>query len=289
MISTRSGGKGNLITISCLVDNAALRGSALRGEHGVAFSVETPDGKVLFDTGQSGEVWVHNARLMNIDLGSFDALVLSHAHYDHTGGLERFFRLSLPGPVLYANPDLFRQRYSHKDGQARSIGLRLSQEEITSHASLQMNPEPTEIKKGVWTTGEIRERREFEGRSPHHQIRVDGEWLPDPYRDDLSLVVHTSQGLVVVCGCCHAGLLNTLAHIQRCFSPPIRAIIGGTHLASVGQAELDRVIAIFRAQKDQVPYLYLNHCSGERAQAALAQAFGEKVSPCPAGTVLMFA
>lgn len=76
-------------------------------------------------------------------------------------------------------------------------------------------------------------RLDFEGRSSTHHIRTGETWQPDPYQGDISLVLQTSQGLVVVCGCCHAGLLNTLAHIRSLYPQPLRAIIGGTHLESV--------------------------------------------------------
>ena len=278
-----------MITLRCIVDNTVLRGSALWGEHGVAFWIETPDGNLLFDTGQSGDVLLHNAALMDINFGRCDALALSHAHYDHTGGLEGFFGLSRPGIPLYASPDLFRERFDLKDGQVRSIGLSLSQGDVTRQTHLRLSAEPLEIFSGVWTTGEITARKEFEGRSSQHSIRVGDSWQPDPYQDDFSLVLQTSQGLVVVCGCCHAGLLNTLAHIRRSFSQPVRAIIGGTHLAAVGPEALGRVVAELSERcEGGIPDLYLNHCTGERTISTLAQNFGEKVNPCPAGTVLMF-
>jgi 7,8-dihydropterin-6-yl-methyl-4-(beta-D-ribofuranosyl)aminobenzene 5'-phosphate synthase len=279
-----------MITLRCIVDNSVIRGSALWGEHGVAFLIETPDGNLLFDTGQSGDVLAHNAELMGVDFRRCDALALSHAHYDHTGGLERFFGLSRLGIPLYASPDLFRERYVLKDGQERPIGLRLPQAEVAQRARLHLSAEPLEIFPGVWMTGEIRERLDFEGRSAQHHIWVGETWQPDPYQDDLSLVLQTSQGLVVVCGCCHAGLLNTLAHIQRSFSQPLWVIVGGTHLAAVGPDALGHVVAELRERcEGRVPDLYLNHCTGERALAALAQAFDERVNPCPAGMVLMFA
>jgi 7,8-dihydropterin-6-yl-methyl-4-(beta-D-ribofuranosyl)aminobenzene 5'-phosphate synthase len=280
---------GKLITLRCMVDNSALFGSALWGEHGVAFSIETSQGNLLFDSGQSGDVLLHNAALMEIDLGRFDALVLSHAHYDHTGGLERFFSLSRPGIPLYASPDLFRERYSLKDGKAHSIGLRLSQDSIAGQTRLCLSTEPVEIMPGIWTTGEITERKEFVGGSSYLNIRVGESWQPDPYQDDFSLVMQTSRGLVVVCGCCHAGLLNTLTHVRRFFSQPIRAIIGGTHLVSAGPEILGHVVEVLREQGNgNIPDLYLNHCTGERALAILMQAFGEKVRSCPAGTLLTF-
>lgn len=278
-----------MINIQCLLENSVQRGSGLWGEHGVAFMIETPAGRILFDTGQSGEVLVHNAALMDIDLGQIDALVISHAHYDHTGGLERFLEFARPGIPLFAAPGLFQERFTRKDDRSNAIGLKLSRSQLSHSVDLRLNADPVEILPGVWTTGEIIDRSEFEGRSPNHYTYENGEWQPDPYRDDLSLVLETKDGLVVLCGCCHAGLLNTLAQIQRVFSRRIKAVIGGTHLTSATQADLNHAIDVLRGDGQETAIdLYPNHCTGERAYFALAQAFGSRVQPCPAGTVLAF-
>ena len=173
-----------MFTLRCLVDNNTLDAASFRAEHGVAFAIETPAGHVLFDTGQSGDVLVHNAAQIGLDLRQIDALALSHAHYDHTGGLGTFLQLSQPDLPLYAHPDLFRERYAIKDGQPRSIGLSMAQTDLAQRAALHLSAEPVEILRHLWTTGEITARKEFEGRSPHHYIRVNNRWLPDPYRDD---------------------------------------------------------------------------------------------------------
>jgi 7,8-dihydropterin-6-yl-methyl-4-(beta-D-ribofuranosyl)aminobenzene 5'-phosphate synthase len=279
-----------MITLRCLVDNNALHGSAFWGEHGVSFLIETPAGRVLFDLGKSGDVFAHNSDQMMIDLNRVDALVLSHAHNDHSGGLEKFFSLSSRKVPLYANPDLFRERYSIKEGQSRSIGLALSADQLARWVDLQLIAEPVQVIEGMWTTGEIHDRTEFQGSSPNLYIRDEGGgWSPDPYKDDLSLVLETGSGLVVVCGCCHAGLLNTLAHVRRFFSDQIMAIVGGTHLVSANQATLAHAVNVLGEYCGaNIPLLYPNHCTGEQAFCALFQAFGEKVQPCPAGTILSF-
>ena len=96
-----------MITIQCLVDNTVLTGSTYWGEHGVSFYIQSPAGCMLFDTGQSGEVLLHNAKQMKINLRDIDALAISHAHLDHTGGLHSFLTKCKPKIPLYANPDLF--------------------------------------------------------------------------------------------------------------------------------------------------------------------------------------
>jgi 7,8-dihydropterin-6-yl-methyl-4-(beta-D-ribofuranosyl)aminobenzene 5'-phosphate synthase len=278
-----------MLSIHCIVDNTVSRASELWGEHGVSFLIETPAGRLLFDTGQSGEVLVHNAVKMGIHLDQCRALAISHAHNDHTGGLERFLELAKPGIPLYANPDLFQERFSIKGDRTRSIGLMLSPAELSRAVALRLSESPAEILPGVWTTGEISGRSELEGRSKHHFIRKDGEWQPDPYRDDLSLVLEGRDGLVVVCGCCHAGLLNTLAHVRRNFQKDILAILGGLHLANASPENLEYVIRVLKKEFcEKIPNIYSNHCTGERAILALARAFGEQVQPYPAGTVLNF-
>jgi 7,8-dihydropterin-6-yl-methyl-4-(beta-D-ribofuranosyl)aminobenzene 5'-phosphate synthase len=154
-------------------------------------------------------------------------------------------------------------------------------------ADLRLSQTRTEVLPGIWTSGEIIERPEPEGRSARHMMRVGDDWQPDTYGDDMSLVVEISEGLVVICGCCHAGLLNTLGHVKRVFQRPILAVLGGTHLVEADESQLRRVIDVLRDVYGS-PRLHLNHCTGERAYVALASAFGDAVNPCPAGTIITF-
>lgn len=273
--------------VTCIVDNTVGWGTSLWGEHGLAFLIETEGGgRVLFDTGQSGTVLLHNLAELKMDPGGIRALALSHAHRDHTGGLRALLEQA-PGLPLHAHPDVFRQRFSRRSGERRAIGLPLHREELAARAKLYLSTEPAEIAPGVWTTGEITSRSEPEGRSDRHLVREGGVWMPDPYRDDLSLVLDAAEGLILLCGCCHAGLLNTLAHAHRTFGDEIVAVAGGTHLVDAREAYLEHVVTVLR-QEYGSPCLYLNHCTGERAQFALARALGEGVRSCPAGTVLSF-
>ena len=127
--------------------------------------------------------------------------------------------------------------------------------------------------------------RQPEGRSARHMIRVGDDWQPDPYGDDMSLVIEIPEGLVVICGCCHAGLLNTLGHVKRVFQRPILSVLGGTHLVEADETQLRRVIDVLRDVHGS-PRLHLNHCTGTPALMTLARAFGDRVSHFPAGTTL---
>ncbi|MDH4208213.1 MAG: MBL fold metallo-hydrolase [Anaerolineae bacterium] len=279
--------------ITCMVDNAVCDHSTFWGEHGLAFLIETKRGRILFDTGRSGTVLLHNLELLDIEPKTVNALALSHAHYDHTGGLSALLQQVI-GILLHAHPDLFRERFSKREESLKSVGLSLERGTLEQRLAFQLSAEPMEILPGVWTTGEITDRAEPEGRSAHHLVRsssgslqggLEG-WEPDPYRDDMALVLETGRGLVVLCGCCHAGLLNTLAHVRCTFGVDITAVAGGTHLLQADEAHLRRVIEVLKELG--LPQLYLNHCTGQRAYVTLAQALGEVVAPCPVGTTLEF-
>ena len=274
--------------LTCLVDNSVQPSSAFWGEHGLAILIESEQGRVLFDSGTSGTVLMHNVEVAQVVLdgpGGLTSAALSHSHPDHTGGLPALLE-RMPGLPIYAHPDIARERFSRQAGRMRPKGLPMAPESLAQQADLRLSDASQEILPGVWTTGEITERPEPEGRSPGHFVRDGAGWAPDPYRDDLSLILEVSAGLVLVCGCCHAGLLNTLAHVRRVFGRDPVAVVGGTHLISADEAHLRRLVEVLRRLGP--PSLYLNHCTGQAAYVALAQAFGELVAPCPAGTVLEF-
>ncbi len=274
------------MNVTCVVDDAVQRSSPFWGEHGLAFLIETEAGCVLFDTGQSGTVLLHNLELLDVDPVTINALAISHAHYDHTGGLPALLERVHPAIPLYANPDLFRVRFSRQGGELRSMGLSLTREELTTRLTLRLSGVPQEILPGVWTTGEIASRPEPEGRSARHLVREGDALVPDPYRDDMALVLEMGDRLVLLCGCCHAGLLNTLAHVQRIFERPIVAIAGGLHLTSATADHLQRVSDVLVGM-ESVQRVYPNHCTGEAAFIALTLTLGPSVvRPCPAGTVL---
>lgn len=278
-----------MITVRCLVEDTAPPESGFRAEHGIAWHIETPQGRVLFDTGASGDVLLHNAAQLGVNLSQIDALVLSHAHYDHTGGLAAVQERAPSNLPLYASPDLFRPRYKIAgDGGATFIGIAHSRADLAARCDLRLDAEPVEVLPGLWTTGEITDRYTFIGGSDHLVVPGNGdEWQPDPYRDDLSLVLRVAGGIVVLLGCGHAGILNILRHVKQRFELPILAVAGGTHLTSATPAMLGQAIDELRAHYD-APRLYPNHCTGARAFDALRAAFGERVQPCPAGTVLTF-
>lgn len=276
-----------MFTITCLVNDETQPGFGLRAEHGLSFLVETGEEDILFDTGSGGQALLHNASILGVELTRVTALVISHSHPDHTGGMRAFLSL-VPGCKVFAHPAVFQERFRRRRWwRPKYVGLPLSRREIERYGELNLSSQRVEVAPQAWTTGEVAPRPEAEGRSARHVIHTPHGWVPDPYADDMALVLDASRGLVVVLGCGHAGLLNTLAHVRRTFGGQIQAILGGAHLLDLGAEEIDHIISILREEYGS-PRLYLNHCTGDRALILLSQAFPDRTVPCPAGTLMEF-
>ncbi len=271
-----------MITLTWITDDDAA--PSLRAEHGLSFWIETPDGQILFDTGGSGAALTHNLDYLDLRPQDLDAVILSHGHDDHTGGLGGILSQLPAKTPLYAHPTLFRERYSRHEGVLESRTMPLSRAEVAARMDLRLDTAPREVLPGIWTSGEITRRPHPEGSSAHHFIKdTKGkeEYTSDPYEDDFSLIIEGKDGLFLLCGCCHAGLLNTIEHVQRRWDEPLIGIAGGMHLTSASEEVIDQTVTALRAlglrQGRPLRYLWPGHCSGDAFQRTLAQAFGPAI------------
>jgi 7,8-dihydropterin-6-yl-methyl-4-(beta-D-ribofuranosyl)aminobenzene 5'-phosphate synthase len=249
-----------MITLTWVVNDKA--GTRTQREHGLSFWIETGDGHVLLDTGSTSDVLLHNLRVLELDPVEIDALVISHAHDDHTGGLPGLLPRLKSRTPLYAHPALFEQRYSDRSGTYVQRGIRVPAQTVAVHVDLRLDVLPRKVLPGIWTTGQISHRPEPEGRSDHHYVWQDGSHVVDPYLDDMSVVLQLTGGVFLLCGCCHAGLLNTVQHVQDQWHQPVVGIAGGVHLTGATAETQDRTAQALLGLPS-LRYLWLGHCSGD--------------------------
>jgi 7,8-dihydropterin-6-yl-methyl-4-(beta-D-ribofuranosyl)aminobenzene 5'-phosphate synthase len=276
----------NDLSITVLSDDS-VSGRNLLAEHGLCFWIEADGRHILFDTGQ-GMVVSHNAEVLAIPLEHTDAVALSHGHYDHTGGLAEVLSLA-PQAEVFGHPDMLQSRYACKpSGEPVAAGAPAA---LSTHASswqsrFHATAEPTEICPGVWVTGQIPRVTPFEDTGGRF-YRDAAATVPDLILDDQAVVIETTCGLVVVLGCAHAGVINTLQLIrQRVGEMPVRGIMGGMHLLHADDERIRQTIAFFHDLDAQV--IAPCHCTGAFATARIMQALPQSFRRLEVGARLNF-
>ena len=274
--------------ITTLSENTVLgRPRRLLGEWGLSVLVETHNLKVLFDTGSSISA-VSNGDLLGVHWSQIDAIVLSHGHYDHTGGLREVLKRVNKHIKVIAHPDIWAEKCIQisKDERPEYIGIPFQKTELESlGAQFQLTTEPVWLSDRVVTSGEIPMTTDYETIDPWLRVKESSEFLPDPVADDQALFIKTDQGLAVVLGCAHRGTINTLRHARKTTGvDSMHTVVGGMHLIRASEVQMELTIAELR--ESGVHRLGVSHCTGMPAAVRLAQEFGENFFFNNAGTVI---
>jgi 7,8-dihydropterin-6-yl-methyl-4-(beta-D-ribofuranosyl)aminobenzene 5'-phosphate synthase len=272
-----------IITLS--ENTTTIRGSL--AEHGLSILIEMDDINVLLDTG-SGISATHNADILDIDLTKIDKIVLSHGHHDHTGGLRHLLRRMKKEIEIIAHPHIWASKYSRHRGQKnRYGGIPFQRQELESlGANFTLTTESVKLTDSIMTTGEIAMVTDFEEIEPNRFfVKEETGWQPDKLLDDQALLVNIGQRLIVILGCAHRGIINTLCHAKRLTSvAQIQMVIGGCHLINASQERIGLTVSALRELGIQK--LGVSHCTGMPATVIMAQEFRNKFFFNNVGTVI---
>jgi 7,8-dihydropterin-6-yl-methyl-4-(beta-D-ribofuranosyl)aminobenzene 5'-phosphate synthase len=272
--------------ITTLVENSVYRPQLL-AEHGLAFCIQRGDQTILFDTGQGG-VLQANAHALNIPVDDVDVIVVSHGHYDHVGGLSLVADRQRPVDIYLAPEALTPKYVPSPTGPAREVGLPAAAREAlaSSSARVHLVEAPTQIAPGVTATGRVPRVTSLEETGGRFFLDA-ACTQPDPLPDDQALFLEVDQGIVVLLGCAHAGVISTLRYVHELSGgQSILAVVGGMHLVNASSRRIDATIRELRRLK--VKQVAPAHCTGLAATSAMLAAFPRRCEPCHVGSTFSF-
>lgn len=261
------------VRLTTLSENTALKKDMV-AEWGLSILIETDRRKILFDTG-AGVAAERNADTLGIDLSAIDLMVLSHGHGDHTGGLRRILKKTKSKDIV-CHPDIWDAKYAmRRNNKFAYIGVPFAREEL-EHLGAQFTyaVDPTELYPGIHTTGEVPMVTAYEKIEPNLFVEKKSTLAPDPLKDDLSLIIRTDQGLVIILGCSHRGVVNIIGQARNVTGEDrVHTVIGGTHLMMASDSRIRKTIRDLK--KFDIKKIGVSHCTGFKAAACMAEAFGK--------------
>ena len=291
------------LQITTLIENMPDDEELLAYEHGLSMYIEFAGKKILFDTGQTGE-FVSNAHKLGKSLAEVDYFIISHGHYDHSGGVVRLMEtrkdemcqdtrgggMSLQVIPMYVGQEFFHKKYKHlSDGSYRFNGNSFTEEDLPKEkvALHKVAADVTYLEENIMLFKNFRKVTDFEKPNPKFVVeRSDtaassqepedekcvSSFEQDDFRDELALVLQTSKGLVVVVGCSHVGIVNILKTIIERTGEHIYSVIGGTHLVEADEERLTKTIEALRHMG--LSQIAVSHCTGEAGMECVERAFG---------------
>lgn len=251
------------VKITTLVENSPGANPVLKNEHGLSFFIEKDDQRILFDTGQSS-AFLHNAEQLQVDLSNLDYVVLSHGHYDHSGGLKSLVK-STTDFKLIIGEGFFGEKYGKKDNALEYLGNDFDQEFLHAHnigyqfAAKRL----TELAPGIYVVTGFPKIHQDEVLNEHFLLKREDGLYPDSFDDEILLAIDTSKGLLVLLGCSHPGMKNMLDSTVRLLNRSLYGVLGGTHLMQVSEKNLD--LSVKYLQKESLKVIGVCHCTGQVA------------------------
>ncbi|MBD3226176.1 MAG: MBL fold metallo-hydrolase [Caldithrix sp.] len=270
------------VKLTILTENRANNPNLI-GEQGLSILVETDHGNLLFDTGQS-DAFLKNAMEMGIDLVSVDKIVISHGHYDHTGGLPQMVDMR-EHTQIYCHPAAINKKYAVYPAGRLDIGVTWEKNDLASRgAHFIYKTHAVEIYPDVWISGEIPRYTEYEFIDEKYQQRVLESFIHDDIHDDMGLYLNTKRGVIVLLGCGHAGVINTVKHAMRVTdNHTLYAVVGGMHLQHSQEERIDKVVR--NLEKLHPAHVLPMHCTGFYAIHRMLQCCKDKVKLLNVGDV----
>lgn len=277
------------LQITTLIENTQDDAGCLAYEHGLSLYIEFMGKRILFDTGQSG-IFLENAKTLGKEIKGLDYVMLSHGHYDHSGGLMKLVEELDEKTKLYVGKGFFAPKYKRlSDGTYRDNGNPFTEAELTEQLTARGIASVTVDENVVYVNDKIVIFKNFKSVTSYEHHNPDfciwqeplccggichlGGYAMDEFTEEIALGLLTSKGLVLIVGCSHVGIMNILEHVKTYCDIPIYCVLGGTHLVAADEQRILQTIKDLK--RFGVRKMAVSHCTGEAAKKLLSEQFGE--------------
>lgn len=261
--------------ITTLIENKLSEGQDLHIEHGLSIYIEVDNKRLLFDTGKSGKI-LENANELNVDLSGLDYVLISHGHYDHSGGLKRLIKEINPDIELFVGEGFFNKKYSLRDdGDYQFAGNPFDVDYLRDNniPTQFVNQDMVNLTEDIMIFTNFNRKDEFENTNENMFLKQDGEYIKDEFLEEISLGIRTPRGLVVIVGCSHVGLVNIVDTIIERTGMGVYGLIGGTHLVKEDDEKINKIIEYLKEKEIQI--IGACHCTGKQGETMLHQQLEE--------------
>jgi 7,8-dihydropterin-6-yl-methyl-4-(beta-D-ribofuranosyl)aminobenzene 5'-phosphate synthase len=257
----------------------------VKSEHGLSIYIEFQGKKILFDSGKS-DLLVENAEKMNIELENLDFIVLSHGHYDHTGGVNNLLTITHPTDI-YVGPTFFVDKYKIDSNDCyKFIGNNFCQSDLKKNqfGCIEVNSKITKISEKIYVFSGFKRKVNFDDNDEHFFVKEQDTFTTDKFIDEIVLGLEVPEGLFLVVGCSHIGIVNIIESIKEIVDTKVIGFIGGTHLRNASSVRIESVNNYFR--ESEFRYIISNHCTGTNALAFFKENLKEKYIESHVGSIL---
>jgi len=271
--------------ITTLIEDNPSINQRLYNEHGLSLYIEIDEVKILFDTGKSGD-FIKNAEKLNIDLSNLKYVILSHGHYDHSGGFKKLVNKVETSYKLIIGKEFFDNKYKFtEEGTYKYIGNSFDEEFVNeNNIKIKYIEDIFYINEDIMIFSNFKRNNDFELINKKFQIKQGENYVLDNFSDEIVLGVKLDKGLMIILGCCHVGIVNILETIIERTGMPIYGIIGGTHLIEADDQRLNSTINFIKEKDIQI--LGMSHCTGDKAVEQIKQKFGKRFLYNNTGSVI---
>ncbi|MGD1823493.1 MAG: MBL fold metallo-hydrolase [Pleomorphochaeta sp.] len=257
------------LEITTLVENSKGEHLSLINEHGISFFIEIDGECILFDVGQT-DAFIKNSILINKNLSKVNHVVLSHGHYDHSGGLKYLVDINKDFN-LWLGKGFFNEKYGYQNGAYEYLGNDFDEKYLINNnlKFKYVNQDIVEIVKDVFIITNFEKTQKDEKINPRFVLRKDEQFVKDEFLDEVLIAIKTDKGIIAILGCSHPGMRNMLETAKRRLNAPLYAVLGGTHLVEADQECFNNSINYLSS--GNIQYVGVSHCTGLNAMKEMSK------------------